>query len=109
MEAIRTVQLRRVAVAREWLAGGALAAIVVLSYALAAGMASSATFFVTWSQRPGFGFPSWLAGPPPAGGGPRPRPPRSPPPPGAAAPRPPPGCGARPRRRPRAARARAPP
>jgi hypothetical protein len=50
MEAIRTVQLRRVAVA-------------VLSYALAAGMASSATFFVTWSQRPGFGFPSWLAGP----------------------------------------------
>src|SRR5256714_1828835 len=63
MEAIRTGQVRRVAVAREWLAGGALAAVVVLSYALAAGMASSATFFVTWSQRPGFGFPSWLAGP----------------------------------------------
>jgi hypothetical protein len=63
MEAIRTVQVRRVAVAQEWLAGGALAAVVVLSYALAAGMASSATFFVTWSQRPGFGFPSWLAGP----------------------------------------------
>jgi hypothetical protein len=63
MEAIRTVQVRRVAMAREWLAGGALAAVVVLSYALAAGMASSATFFVTWSQRPGFGFPSWLAGP----------------------------------------------
>jgi hypothetical protein len=63
MEAIRTVQVRRVAVGREWLAGGALAAVVVLSYALAAGMASSATFFVTWSQRPGFGFPSWLAGP----------------------------------------------
>lgn len=63
MEAIRTVQVRRVAVAQEWLAGGALAAVVVLSYVLAAGMASSATFFVTWSQRPGFGFPSWLAGP----------------------------------------------
>jgi hypothetical protein len=63
MEAIRTVQVRRVAMAREWLAGGALAAVLVLSYALAAGMASSATFFVTWSQRPGFGFPSWLAGP----------------------------------------------
>src|SRR5260370_28061317 len=63
MEAIRTVQVRRLAVAPEWLAGGALAAVVVLSYALAAGMASSATFFVTWSQRPGFGFPSWLAGP----------------------------------------------
>ena len=63
MEAIRTVQVRRVAVAPEWLAGGALAAVVVLSYLLAAGMASSATFFVTWSQRPGFGFPGWLAGP----------------------------------------------
>jgi hypothetical protein len=63
MEAIRTVQVRRVAVAQEWLAGGALAAVVVLSYVLAAGMASSATFFVTWSERPGFGFPSWLAGP----------------------------------------------
>ena len=63
MEAIRTVQVRRVAVAQEWLAGGALAAVVVLSYLLAAGMASSATFFVTWSERPGFGFPNWLAGP----------------------------------------------
>jgi hypothetical protein len=63
MEAIRTVQARRVAVASEWLAGGALAAVVFLSYLLAAGMASSATFFVTWSQRPGFGFPTWLAGP----------------------------------------------
>src|SRR3954447_26436278 len=63
MEAIRTVQVRRVAVAREWLAGGALAGTGVLSYLLAAGMASSATFFVTWSQRPGFGFPGWLAGP----------------------------------------------
>jgi hypothetical protein len=63
MEAIRTVQVRRVALAREWLAGGALAGVIVLSYALASGMASSATFFVTWSQRPGFGFPSWLAGP----------------------------------------------
>ena len=41
MEAIRTVQVRRMAVAREWLAGGALAAVVVLSYLLAAGMASS--------------------------------------------------------------------
>ena len=63
MEAIRTVPVRRVAVAREWLAGGALAAVVLVSYLLAAGMASSATFFVTWSQRPGFGFPNWLAGP----------------------------------------------
>jgi glycosyl transferase family 87 len=63
MEAIRTVPVRRVSVAPEWVAGGALAAVVVLSYLLAAGMASSATFFVTWSQRPGFGFPSWLAGP----------------------------------------------
>jgi Glycosyltransferase family 87 len=63
MEAIRTVQVRRVAIAPEWLAGGALAAAVVLSFVLAAGLASSATFFVTWSQRPGFGFPSWLAGP----------------------------------------------
>src|SRR5438045_9548318 len=63
MEAIRTVQARRVALAPEWLAGTALAGLVILSFVLAAGMASSATFFVTWSQRPGFGFPSWLAGP----------------------------------------------
>src|SRR2546423_14039154 len=90
MEAIRTVQLRRVAVAREWLAGGAVATIVVLSYALAAGMASSATFFVTWSQRPGFGFPSWLAGAPPGGGGPRPPPPPLLPSPARPPPSPPP-------------------
>src|SRR5438132_14269124 len=63
MEAIRTVQARRVALAPEWLAGTALAGLVILSFVLAAGMASSATFFVTWSQRPGFGFPGWLAGP----------------------------------------------
>jgi glycosyl transferase family 87 len=63
MEAIPTVEARRVALAPEWLAGTALAGLVALSFLLAAGMASSATFFVTWSQRPGFGFPSWLAGP----------------------------------------------
>src|SRR5437764_13110967 len=63
MEAIRTVQARRVALAPDWLAGTALAGLVILSFVLAAGMASSATFFVTWSQRPGFGFPGWLAGP----------------------------------------------
>src|SRR2546425_2654291 len=63
MEAIRTVQARRVAVASEWLAGSALGGLVILSFVLAAGLASSATFFVTWSQREGFGFPGWLAGP----------------------------------------------
>lgn len=63
MEAIRSVPTRRLSLAPEWIAGGALGATVVASYLLAAGMASSATFFVTWSQRPGFGFPTWLAGP----------------------------------------------
>jgi hypothetical protein len=63
MEAIRTVHTRRLSLAPEWISAGALGASVVASYLLAAGMASSSTFFVTWSQRPGFGFPSWLAGP----------------------------------------------
>lgn len=63
MEAIRTVYTRRLSLAPKWIAGGALGASVIASYLLAAGMASSSTFFVTWSQRPGFGFPGWLAGP----------------------------------------------
>lgn len=63
MEAIRTVPARRLTLSRELLAGGVLAATAAFSFLLAAGMASSATFFVTWSQRSGFGFPSWLAGP----------------------------------------------
>jgi hypothetical protein len=63
MEAVRSLPARRVLVAPEWIAAGALGASVVASYLLAAGMASSSTFFVTWSQRPGFGFPGWLAGP----------------------------------------------
>jgi alpha-1,6-mannosyltransferase len=63
MEAIRTVPTPRLALAPRWIAGGALGASIVASYLLAAGMASSSTFFVTWSERPGFGFPGWLAGP----------------------------------------------
>ena len=53
MEAVRSLPARRVLVAPEWIAAGALGASVVASYLLAAGMASSSTFFVTWSQRPG--------------------------------------------------------
>ena len=62
MEAVRTVPTPRLGLAPRWIAGGALGASVVASYLLAAGMASSSTFFVTWSERPGFGFPGWLAG-----------------------------------------------